>query len=38
MIKTKQDLAEYIREDRIMQPFEPSLIARLFSTNSAIVR
>lgn len=38
MIKTKQDLAEYIREDRRMQPFASSLIARLFSTNSAVVR
>ncbi len=38
MIKTKQDLNIYIREDRRMQPFEPSPIARIFSTNSAIVR
>lgn len=38
MIESRQDLAEYIREDRRMQPYSSSLPARLFSTNSEIVR
>lgn len=38
MIKSREDLTEYIREDRRMQPHSSSLLARMFSTNSAIVR
>lgn len=38
MIETRKDLAEYIREDRRMQPYSSSFLARLFSANSEIVR
>lgn len=38
MIRTREELAEYIGEDRRMQPFPSSRTARLFSLGAAIVR
>lgn len=38
MIETKQDLVEYIKADRSMQPYPKSLMKRLFGKEAEIVR